>query len=104
MYRVVFIDGIVSVSIIKSWDSDLWGIRRGDQNNNRVLRGKRDGIWKKIRGISGSFIQAGTIINGNKREIQIWDTKTSWKWITESVINRHVTILSRCNFLVLAFL
>ena len=42
-------------------------MRRGGQNNNRILRGNIDGNWEQIWGIEGSFMQAGYIVNGYLR-------------------------------------
>ena len=69
MDRVVFIPDIVRFRIIRILDKYLWGIIMGGQSTNRFFRGNRDGIWKDIRGISGSFICSGIIINVNGRDI-----------------------------------
>ena len=76
MVRVEIIHYMVRVMIIRSYDKELWIIRRGGQSTSRVFRGNIYGIWKQIRGIAGSLIWAGTIINENGREIQSWDIKT----------------------------
>ena len=65
--RVVTNDGMVSVRIIIIQKNKLWGVRRGGKINSIVSRGNRNGIWKSIRGIVGSYFQAGTIINDNDR-------------------------------------
>ena len=49
--------------------------RRGGQRTNRVTIGNRNGSYKQIIGIPDFFVLAGTIINGNGRDIQIWATK-----------------------------
>ena len=74
MARVVTHDGMLSVRIIRTLHKQLWGIRRCIQHTNIVSIGKRNLIWKRIIGIPLSFVQAGTIVNGNGREIQIWAT------------------------------
>ena len=39
------------------------------QNTNKYSRGNINGKWKRFRGISGSFVQTGTIINEHGRKI-----------------------------------
>ena len=56
------------------------------------------GVYKAI--LSGG----GAIINGNGRNIQIWDATIICKGIIESVINRPIAVLSSCNFIVLDLL
>ena len=71
----------------------LWGVRRAGQSNNIVFRVNINGIWKRIRGIPGFFLE-GTIINGNGREVQSWDTTINLKGVIEVVINCHIVVLS----------
>ena len=54
----------------------------------------KNGSWKGIIGISGSFVWVGTIINGNGRDIQILANTTNWKWIIESVIDCPIILFS----------
>ena len=51
------------------------------------------------------FFQAGTIINGNVRDIQSWDTKINLNVIIKSFINCPIVVFSCCNgiFLYLSF-
>ena len=53
--RVVTRDDIVSVGIIKSYDNNSWGFRRGGQITDIGYRGNRNGSWKRIWGIEGFF-------------------------------------------------
>ena len=46
---------MVSVSNIISYETNLWGVRRGGQSTNIVSRGNIDGSLKRIKGITGSF-------------------------------------------------
>ena len=75
------------------------GVRKDGHINNIVFRGKRNVIWNQIRGIVGSFLQSGTIINGHGEEIQICDNTINWKGIVESFIKFTEVILSYCNIL-----
>ena len=43
----------------------------GGQITNRVSTGKRDGGFKRIRGIPVSFFGSKTIINAHGRELKI---------------------------------
>ena len=92
--RVVTNDGMVSVRIIIIQKNKLWGVRRGGQINSIVFRGNRNGIWKSIRGILGSYFQAGTIINGNNSYIKSQSNAINWNGIIESVINCPDIVLS----------
>ena len=76
----------------------------GVQFTNRFFRGNIDGIYNNIKGVAGSFIWSVTIINGNGREIRIWNTTIIWKCIIEAFINPPSVVLSCCNLIVLAFL
>ena len=84
--RVVTHDGMLSVRIIRIQDKELWGVKRGGKRTSRVSRGNRNGSWKRMIGISGYFVRAGTIINGNRRETQSWANTINWKEIIEAVI------------------
>ena len=70
MERIVANDDMLSVRIITIWFNQLCGIGRGGKFTNRFTRGNRNGIWKKIRGIPGSFVWAGTTINWNRGEFK----------------------------------
>ena len=73
----------------------MWLIIRGGKSTSILFIGNRDGIWKQIWGIRGSFMRASSIIDGNGSYIQILDTTISRKGISEAVINRPVVVLSR---------
>ena len=75
------------------------GIIRVVQITNRVLRRNRNGSWNHIRGISVSFVQAGTIINGNGSKIQILDTTIILEGTIEAFINLPVVVISFLKFL-----
>ena len=92
--RFVTHDVIYSVRIIRIWFNNLWEIGRVSQRANIFSIGNRNGSWKLIRGIPGYFVWEGTIINGNGRQIQRWDTTINWKGIIEEVINFTIVILS----------
>ena len=83
-----------SVRIITILFNKLWGTGRSGKCTNIVSRGDKNGIWKRIRGIPGSFVWAVTIINRNVREIQICATKINRKGIIELVINCPIIVLS----------
>ena len=72
----------------------MWQIRRGGQSNRWFFRGNIYGRWNQVKGIMGSFIRAGTIINGNGRDIQSRANTISWKAIIEAAIKRPVVVLS----------
>ena len=91
---VVTHDGMASIIITIIQDNKFWGIRRSGQLNIAVSRGNRNGSWKRIRGIDGSFIQAGAIINGHERYIPIWVTTINCKYIFEAVIKFPVFVFS----------
>ena len=57
--RVVTHDGMFSVRIIVICFKKLLGIGRGVQLTNIVYRGNINVIWKRIRGIPGSFFSDG---------------------------------------------
>ena len=97
-------NGMTSVMIIIIWFKELWVIRGLGQLNNKFYRGKINWIWKRIRGITGSFVRAGAFIDGNGREIQIWCNRINWKEIIEAVVNCPIVVLYHRNCLVLAFL
>ena len=99
--KVVTHDGMFSVRIIIIQDNDLWGFRRGGQCKNRVYRGNINGRWKQVRGISGSFVWAGNIINGNTREFQRWDITIFCEGIIEAVIKHTIILFYHLNCLVL---
>ena len=56
---VVTRGGMASVIIIIIWFKKLWVIVRGGQRTKRVFRDIRNGSWKKIRDILGSFFGRG---------------------------------------------
>ena len=101
--RVVTHDVMVSVRIITIQDNNLWGVRSGGQITNRFSRDNRNGSWKRIRGIAGYYVRAGTIINGHGRQIQIWATTIKWKDTSESVKKCPIISLYNLNCLVLDF-
>ena len=80
------------------------GIGRLGEITSRISGGNRNGSWKRIRGILGSFVPAGNIFNGNGMDIQSWATKINCKGIIEAVIKCHIVVLYHINFLVLALL
>ena len=80
-------DGKLSVRIIIIWFKKFWGLGMVVKRNNIVYRGNIPGIWNHIRGIPSSFVWYGTIINGNGRKIQIWDTTINLEGFIEAVIN-----------------
>ena len=90
--------------IIRSQENKFWQIRRGGQSTNIFFRGNRDGSWNKIRVITGYFIPAGPIINGNGMVIQSLATKIIWKGIIEAFINCPVVLIYCWNFCVLTSL
>ena len=92
--RVITCDGMLSVRIVIIQDKNLWGVIRGGQLTNRVSRGNRNVIWKCIRGLSGYFVWAWTIINGNGRFIQIFTNTINRKGIIEAVIYCNISVLS----------
>ena len=94
MDRFVFIHGVTRFRIIRSYYKGLWGIKSYAQSTNKVFGGNIYGSWNMIRGIAGYLIRAGTIINGNRRDIQSWATTMIWKGIIESVIKCTVVLLS----------
>ena len=61
--RHIFIHNTYSIRIIRR--KEIWIIRRGGQSTNVIFRGNRDVIWEQIWSILGSFILAGSIINGD---------------------------------------
>ena len=61
---------MLSVRIIIIWFKKLWGIGGGGQYTNGLFRGNINVSWKGITDIPGYFVRAGTIINGNVREIK----------------------------------
>ena len=63
--RHIFPHNMESIRIISR--KEIWIMRRGGQITNMIFRGKRDGIWEHIWGISVSFMQGGSIINGDGR-------------------------------------
>ena len=75
MTIIITHDGMLSVRIIRMCFKKSWMIGRGDQRTNRVTIGNRNGSYKRIIGIPDCFVLPGTIINGNGRDIQIWDIK-----------------------------
>ena len=87
----IYINNIESIRIIRR--KEIWQTRRGGQSTKRIFRGNRDSIWEQIWGISGSFMQAGSIIKGNGGYIQIWDTKAICKRVIESVIKSTIVVL-----------
>ena len=93
MSSVVTNNDMLSVRINIIQDKNLWGVRRGGQYNSIVFIGNRNVSWKRIRGISGSFVWAGTITNGNVRDIQRWANNVNWKGIIEAVIKCTVVVL-----------
>ena len=94
MVRLIFLHGMARVRIIRSQQKELWLIRSGGQSTNKFFIRNIYGSWKHIRGIAGSFIWEGSIINGNGRYIQSQDTTIIWKGIIEAIINRPIVILS----------
>ena len=104
MAAVVFLSGTERVRIIRIHENNLRVIRRGGQSTNIFFIGNRYGIWRRIRSIAGYFIWEDIIINGNGRDIQSWDTTIICKGIIEAVTNCPSSLLSCCNFLVLALL
>ena len=92
--RLICIHCMSMVRIIRRQDKESWQISRGVQSTTIFFRSNRDGSWKHIGGITGSFMWAGSIINGNGRQIQIWATKIICKVIIGSVIKRTVVVLS----------
>ena len=63
--RHIFIHNMNSIRIMIR--KEIWQIIRGGKITNRVFRRNRDGSWKQIWGISGSFVRAGSTINGDRR-------------------------------------
>ena len=89
--RHVFIHKMESIRIIIR--KKIWKIRGGGQSTTMIFRGNRDGRWEHIWCVSGSFMQEGSIINGDGRYKKIWGTKISCKGIIEALINRPVVVL-----------
>ena len=94
MKRVLIHYVMLSVRIIRIQDKELWGVKRGGKRTSRVSRGNRNGSWKRMIGISGYFVRAGTIINGNRRETQSWANTINWKEIIEAVIKCPIVVFS----------
>ena len=65
--RLISLYCMVRVRIVKRQEIESFQIRRGGQSTNIIFRGNINGSWKQIWGIAGSFIRAGSIINGNGR-------------------------------------
>ena len=65
--RLVFTHCMGRVRIIRRYEKESWRIIRGVQSTNIIFRGNRDGSWEHIWGIAGSFMRAGSIINGDGR-------------------------------------
>ena len=63
--RIVFPHNMERIRIIRK--KEIRRIRTGGQSTNRIFRGNRDGSWDQKWGISGSFMKAGSIINGNRK-------------------------------------
>ena len=72
---------------------EIWRISRSGQSTNIIFRGNRDGSWGQIWGLSGSFMRAGSIINGDGRYMQIRATQFICKGIIEAFINCPVFVL-----------
>ena len=72
---------------------DIWLIIRGGKSTNTISRGNRDGSWEQIWDISGSFMWAGSIINGDGRYMQILANKFIFKGIIEEFINVPVAVI-----------
>ena len=102
--RIIFLNFMGRVRIIRRQEKEQWRIKRGGQITNRIFRGNRDCSWEHIWGIAGSFMQVGSFTNGNVGYIQIWATKIIFKGIIESVINCPVVELSGLNILDCTFL
>ena len=98
--RFVSHDYMVSVRSIQIQENNFWVVRKGGQSNNRVSIGNRDGIWKRIRGIEGYFVQSETITNRHGSDNQIWTITINQKGVVEAFKNCPVIILSQWNFLV----
>ena len=69
--------------------------QKGWSKYYKNFRGNKDGRWEQIWVMAESFMQTGSIINGNGKQIQSWDIKISCKVIIEAVIKRPVIVLSR---------
>ena len=91
---VVIHNGMMSVRVTIIQENNLWVFRRGGKCTNIFSRGNINASWKRVRGIVGSFVRAGTIINGHGRETQSWATKTTWKVIIEASINCSIIVIS----------
>ena len=83
---------MLSFRIIIIWYKKLRVIGRGGQHTNKFSIGNINVISKRIRGIPGSCVRVGTVINGKGREVQIWDTKFNRKGMIESVIKCPVVL------------
>ena len=83
----IFLHNMESIRIIRR--KEIWS----GQSNNIVYRGNIDGSWEQIWRILGSFMRSGSIINGDGRYMQRWDTKFIYKGIIESFTNRPVNVL-----------
>ena len=89
--------GILINSSITTQDKKLLGLVRGGQLSNRVYRANINIIWKHIRGIYGSFVWKGNIINGIGRYIKSWANTINRKGVVEAVIKFPITVLSILN-------
>ena len=50
---------MLSVSIMRIQDKNLWGVIRGGQHTNRFLGSNINGSWEWIRGILVYFLEQG---------------------------------------------
>ena len=96
--RHIFLHNMDSIRIIIR--KEIQKIRRGGKITNIIVRGNIYGSWKQILVISSSFMRAGSITNGDGRQVQIWTTKLICKGIIEAVIKLPVVVLQCSNFLI----
>ena len=85
---------MVSVMIIIIWSQKLWVFGTGGQSNNIFSVSKLNLGFKRIRGKMRYFAQAGTIIDTNGRNNQIWVDRINLKGMIESVIKCPITLFS----------
>ena len=89
--RYIFLHDMEIIKIIIR--KEIWRIIRRGQITNIISIENIEGSWEHICGIMGSFMQEGSITNGDGRYIQIWDTKFKCKGVIEAVIKSPVVVL-----------
>ena len=79
--RLIFNYYMGRVITIRRQEKYLCQIIRGGKSTDIIFRGNRHGNWEQIRGIACSFMRTGSIVNGDGRYINSWDTGIIFKGI-----------------------